>query len=937
MPQYDAFLSYARKDEAHADGTPADYTDPDDSFVKRLYDALTAAELKIWWDRAEMPARGKPFLDEVRDFIVGSDRLLLVVGPRSVLGGIDASGKAFAPSAYVIDEIHHALTHCKVINPILREGEYEQFPDFLPSGDVPDFRKDEHFDRALEQLIRQLKDEIAPLGTLHGVPPLPPYYIQRKEVFAELGQKVGLTVQATEAGKPLVITAASKPGVLLQGMGGLGKSTLAAALARDCTIQRQFPDGIVWLTVGRSPQITAVQESLGLTFGDRRENYTLEPEDNKRALAYLLREKRALIILDDLWEKAHADALVVHAPLCRFLLTTRQSKLVTQMGLTAAQEVKLETLTAAEAIRLIETRLGQAAPDQHTAFERIHELLEGHTLALTLAAGRIYEKGAAYAPEYVTALERRLSSDNPFFGLDELETDDKSLSVAVTLAESYDALSGAMQRRFRLLGIFAPDGTFDAKAAAAVWAEPVEDVPEYLRVLVGASLLSDAGNERYDHHALLRAHARARMRKEGEADGAFDRYADYVIVFSEQFSTLPPEEWGILEPDLSHVNEVGDELVNLTSKDDGELQRGLAFAMNARHYLVRRRQLRRLEWLEMGLKAVRQLATTHPDEINTYRRHEGMFLSDLGGAWTILGEKRTALKCFEQSLLIDHALGDPKNEAASLNNIGLVWDHLGEKGKALVFYEQALPLQHIVGDRDGEAATLNNIGMAWFALGERYKALNFFERALLLRLTVSDLGAEASILNNIGGVWDVLGEKQKALEYYERALSNLRVVGDRGVEATVITNIGRLWNDLGNKRRALDYYEQALPLRREVGDRRGETITLNNIALISFQNGELEPAANSFRQIISIVETMGVVAEEALFRFNLAAVLRALGNFPEAIAQVEQALALLRSRRLPQDAAGQTVEQMEAFLAEMHVQPKAQSDGWLRRLFGKRG
>jgi hypothetical protein len=177
---------------------------------------------------------------------------------------LDASGKLFAPSAYVIDEIQHALTHCKVINPILREGEYEQFPDFLPSGDVPDFRKDEHFDRALAQLIRQLKDPIAPTGTLHGVPPLPPYYIERKEVFAELGQKVGLSVEQVEAGKPLVITATSKPGVLLQGMGGLGKSTLAAALARDCTIQRQFPDGIVWLTVGRSPQITAVQESLGL-------------------------------------------------------------------------------------------------------------------------------------------------------------------------------------------------------------------------------------------------------------------------------------------------------------------------------------------------------------------------------------------------------------------------------------------------------------------------------------------------------------------------------------------------------------------------------------------------------------------------------------------------------------------------------------------------
>jgi predicted ATPase len=49
--------------------------------------------------------------------------------------------------------------------------------------------------------------------------------------------------------RPLVITSA-KQTTALQGMGGIGKSVLAAAFARSAKARRAFSDGIVWIKVG---------------------------------------------------------------------------------------------------------------------------------------------------------------------------------------------------------------------------------------------------------------------------------------------------------------------------------------------------------------------------------------------------------------------------------------------------------------------------------------------------------------------------------------------------------------------------------------------------------------------------------------------------------------------------------------------------------------
>ena len=93
------------------------------------------------------------------------------------------------------------------------------------------------------------------LARLHGVPNLPPHYLPRQGVLSGLKQKllasganVGITGQSSAVG--------------VQGMGGIGKTVLAAALAHDWAVRQAFPDGIYWLTIGQKPNLLYLQSQL---------------------------------------------------------------------------------------------------------------------------------------------------------------------------------------------------------------------------------------------------------------------------------------------------------------------------------------------------------------------------------------------------------------------------------------------------------------------------------------------------------------------------------------------------------------------------------------------------------------------------------------------------------------------------------------------------
>ncbi len=96
------------------------------------------------------------------------------------------------------------------------------------------------------------------LWGLRPVPSLPPHYLPRSEDLAPL--KSALLASTSEKVRGIV-------GV--QGMGGIGKSVLAAAICRDREVRDAFADGIVWITIGQLPNIRLLQLEFARELGAR--------------------------------------------------------------------------------------------------------------------------------------------------------------------------------------------------------------------------------------------------------------------------------------------------------------------------------------------------------------------------------------------------------------------------------------------------------------------------------------------------------------------------------------------------------------------------------------------------------------------------------------------------------------------------------------------
>jgi WD40 repeat protein len=111
---------------------------------------------------------------------------------------------------------------------------------------------------------------------------------------------------------PVVITS-SQQTVALQGMGGLGKSVLAAVFARSCPVRRAFGDGVIWVRVGQQGDVVAALRLVGQALGDQHPSGYLDVAAGKGRLMELLADRVCLLVLDDLWDVTHAEAVSASA------------------------------------------------------------------------------------------------------------------------------------------------------------------------------------------------------------------------------------------------------------------------------------------------------------------------------------------------------------------------------------------------------------------------------------------------------------------------------------------------------------------------------------------------------------------------------------------------------------------------------------------------
>ena len=334
---------------------------------------------------------------------------------------------------------------------------------------------------------------------------VPSLIVGREEELREIKSRLGVLGNKSETARIQILTA-------MRGLPGVGKTTIAAALAHDLDVQKTYPDGVLWASLGQKPELLSELATWGRALGTDDLLKCRDLQEATTRMAGLLQNKRMLLIVDDAWDVNHVIPFKVGGAGCAMLVTTRETSLANAIAPTDANVYLLGVLSdekALELLKLLAPSVVSQFPGQ--SLELVREL-EGLPLGIQVA-GRMLKVEAGHGfgvSELLAELragKRILQAQAP---VDRADLAKETIpTVAVLLQKSTDQLDSEIRERYASLAAFAPKpATFDLRAMQAVW--QVEDPKPTVRVLVDRGLLEPVqGTNRYQMQALLVLHARS--------------------------------------------------------------------------------------------------------------------------------------------------------------------------------------------------------------------------------------------------------------------------------------------------------------------------------------------------------------------------------------------------------------------------------------------
>nr|WTB34699.1 tetratricopeptide repeat protein [Streptomyces sp. NBC_00830] len=616
------------------------------------------------------------------------------------------------------------------------------------------------------------------------------------------------------------VTPAASTTVLLSGMAGVGKTTLAVHWAH--TVADRFPDGQFYVDLRgfdtARTAMTPVEALSGLL-----EAWGLPPHRipaGMDALAGLFRSllvgRRVLVLLENASATEQVRPLMPSSPGSLALVTSRN----TLPGLiaTGARPLRLEppSRTDAHAVLALRTGTERLAAEPEAANDII-EQCGRLPLALALVAARV-QNNWDFALSAIAA-ELRSSQDNL----------DAFSDARTAFACSYRLLSPESARVFRFLSLH-PGPDIAVQTAAALASCTIRTARTALGELANANLVMERVPGRYGLHDLLRLFATelteihdspAELR--AAQHRMFDHYlhsayaADQVLT-----SNVNPLRLAQAQPDaLPETFTTHSEALAWFTAERGALMAAVTEAKKTT-FLTHAWQLpccmhifldRQGHWQDIaasqrtGVDAARQDGDLL-GEITTLRK--------LARALTDLNQYEESSSHIKRAFEIAAELGDPAEQAHTHSIMCWLLHQQERYGEARDHVSEALRLFRSIGLRSFEAMQLNTSGWLHTKLGNYEEAAAHAKEAIYLTQEVGDSSHEAVAWDTLANAHYELGEFEEAIRCARRALDVLPEGGDVYMEAIIRERLGDAYDAVGDQNAAHTSWHRAADLFEQV-------------------------------------------------------------------------------------------------------------------------
>lgn len=236
-------------------------------------------------------------------------------------------------------------------------------------------------------------------------------------------------------------------------------------------------------------------------------------------------------------------------------------------------------------------------------------------------------------------------------------------------------------------------------------------------------------------------------------------------------------------------------------------------------------------------------------------------LTDSSRVKTLLAFYFTDLYYSDQEKVLQHtydalslskSINYTKGIAQSMITLGGIYRLRTENDSAFKYYQRAIEQSLPSNDKANLIDAYMGLGNTYNQISDWERAIEQFQKVEELAIVTKDSITIGSVNNNIGNTYLNQAMLQKALEHYQISLR----MGDDGIQKVSLINIAITYASLDQLEKARDYYQKAIEKQGDNGNPHHLAFIYKNLGIVEKKSGNFKEALAKFNEALAINQNL---------------------------------------------------------------------------------
>jgi len=233
---------------------------------------------------------------------------------------------------------------------------------------------------------------------------------------------------------------------------------------------------------------------------------------------------------------------------------------------------------------------------------------------------------------------------------------------------------------------------------------------------------------------------------------------------------------------------------------------------------------------------------------------------------------------------------DSPRQPAWIHQLGILAQHRGDYDEAARLYQRSLDINERLGGEADMASNYHNLGALAQARGDYDEAARLYQRSLDIKERIGNEAGMASTYHHLGWLAQAQGNYDEAARQYQRSLEIDERLGNQAGLAASYHQLGSLAQDREDYVEAARLYQRSLDLNERLGNQADMASSYQNLGNLAYMAGNYDEAGRLYQRSLDIKERIGNQAGMASTYHQLGRLAQARGDYDEAARQYQRSL-----------------------------------------------